>query len=100
MHSHAKTSAKIDDNLIFISQSFLLFFLRKSRGEVLKKILTTDYADRTDDENDEDQRPANDANGHENSIKRKIICINSCDSWADLSFSLIPRWHALSLGTP
>jgi hypothetical protein len=35
MHSHAKTSAEIDDNLIYVAVSFL--FLRKSRGEVLKK---------------------------------------------------------------
>jgi hypothetical protein len=37
MHSHAKTSAEIDDNLLEIAVSFLLLFLRKSRGEVLKK---------------------------------------------------------------
>src|SRR5437868_13569765 len=35
MHSHAKTSAEIDGNLIYVAASFL--FLRKSRGEVLKK---------------------------------------------------------------
>jgi len=35
MHSHAKTSAEIDGNLIYVAVPFL--FLRKSRGEVLKK---------------------------------------------------------------
>jgi len=35
MHSHAKTSAEIDGNLIYVS----FLFLRKSRGEVLKKKL-------------------------------------------------------------
>jgi len=33
MHSHAKTSAEIDGNLIYVS----FIFLRKSRGKVLKK---------------------------------------------------------------
>jgi hypothetical protein len=32
--------------------------------------------------------------------QEKIIRANSCDSRADLFFSLIPRWNALSLGTP
>jgi hypothetical protein len=41
--------------------------------------------------------PANHANRRENSLKKKIIRANSCDSRADLSFSLIPRWNALSL---
>ena len=40
--------------------------------------------------------PGNHANGHENSLKKKIIRANSCDSRADLSFSLIPMWNALS----
>ena len=40
MHSHARTSAKIDATLFYLAVSFLLFFLRKSRDEVLKKIAT------------------------------------------------------------
>ena len=59
MHSHARTSAKIDATCFMSQSSLSYFFLRKSRGEVLKKVSTTDYADRTDDENDEDERPAN-----------------------------------------
>jgi len=41
MHSHARTSTKIDDNLFCVS--FLLFFLQKSRGEVLKKKLVLTF---------------------------------------------------------
>jgi hypothetical protein len=37
MHSHAKTSAEIDGNLIYVS----FLFLRKSRGKVLKKNCST-----------------------------------------------------------
>jgi hypothetical protein len=39
MHSHAKTSAEIDGNLIYVAVPFL--FLRKSRDEVLKKNCST-----------------------------------------------------------
>ena len=39
MHSHAKTSAEIDGNLIYVAVPFL--FLRKSRGKVLKKNCST-----------------------------------------------------------
>ena len=38
MHSHARTSAKIDATLVYLAVFLVLFFLRKSRGEVLKKI--------------------------------------------------------------
>jgi hypothetical protein len=38
---------------------------------------TTDHADEADDKNDEDQRPPNDANGRENSIKTKSIRVDS-----------------------
>jgi hypothetical protein len=37
MHSHARTSAKTDATLVYLAVFFLLFFLRKPRGEVLKK---------------------------------------------------------------
>ena len=37
MHSHARTSAKIDATLVYLAVFLVLFFLRKSRGEVLKK---------------------------------------------------------------
>jgi hypothetical protein len=70
--------------------SILFFFLILVRGNFnrgLRIRRTTDHAGEADDKNDEDQRPANDANGRENSIKRKIIRVNSRDSRANPRFS-------------
>ena len=51
MHSHARTSAKIDATRFYVVVCFLLFFLRKSRGEVLKKILTGSFKFKVSDVN-------------------------------------------------
>jgi hypothetical protein len=64
-----RTNARV--NFTFFSNPNLVF------GQERREFLTTDGTDETDDENDEsqmmndkDQRPANDVNGRENSIKR------------------------------
>ena len=72
-----RTNARV--NFTFFSNPNLVF------GQERREFLTTDGTDETDDEsdesqmmNDKDQRPANDVNGRENSIKRNpfaSICV-------------------------